>query len=66
MDYAIQDNSNKFENILVNALKIPGVKVDRNTFLYETLSKSIRNLDTVKIAISKNPIEAGISVSQID
>src|SRR5699024_1421963 len=64
--YAMQDNSNKFENILVNALKIHGVKVDRNTFLYETLSKSIKNLDTVKIAISKNPIEAGISISQID
>ena len=62
----MQDNSNKFENILVNALKIHGVKVDRNTFLYETLSKSIKNLDTVKIAISKNPIEAGISISQID
>ncbi|MFR6018400.1 MAG: hypothetical protein ACLUG9_12690 [Paraclostridium sordellii] len=66
MDYAIYDNSSKFENILINVLKIPGVKVDRKNFLYETLSSSVKDLDTVKIAISKNTIEAGISVYQLD
>lgn len=66
MDYTIQDNSNKFENILMNALKIPGIKVNRKDFLYEILSSSIKDLDTIKLAISKSPIEAGISIYQLD
>lgn len=66
MDYAIYDNSNKFESILINALKIPGVKVDRKKFLEEILSSRIKNRSIVNDAINKNPIEAGISVSQLD
>lgn len=66
MDNAIIDNSSKFENILMNTLKIPGIKVNRKEFLYEILSSNIKDLDTIKIAISKSPIEAGISTYQLD
>lgn len=66
MDYTIQDNSSKFENILMGALKLPGVRVDRKSFLYDILKDSIKNLDIIERAININPIEAGISVSQLN
>ena len=37
------DSSGAFETIMINALQVPGVKVNRNKFLYDVLSKFERN-----------------------
>lgn len=66
MDYTVQYNSGKFENILMGALKLPGVRVDRKSFLYEILKDNIKNLDIIEKALNINPIEAGIPISQLD
>ncbi len=66
MDYALQESSNKFENILASVLKIPGVKIDRQKFLSEVLSKKIKDVNTVNLAIKTNPVQAGISVDKLD
>jgi hypothetical protein len=61
----VSEQNNSFEVILVNALKIPGVKVNRREFLAQSLAEHIdsRDLSTV---IEKGPIEAGISPSKIN
>ena len=43
MDYALKESSTKFENILGTALKVPGVRVDREQFLLQTLGSKIKN-----------------------
>lgn len=66
MEDVINDSSNKFEMILLNALKIPGVKVDRNRFLYDLLSHHIKDEKVINLAISKNTIESGIPVVKLN
>ena len=46
------------ETVISNAIKIPGVKVDRNKMLAETFSSYP---DRFAEIIAKGPIEAGIS-----
>lgn len=45
------------ETIITNAIKIPGVKVDREKFLAEILVKETDNIQSV---IEVGPVEAGI------
>lgn len=66
MDYTICNDSNKFEVILLNSLKIPGVKVDRNKFLYDLLSHHIKDEEVINLAINKNTIESGIPVAKLN
>jgi len=45
------------ETIIANAIKIPGVKVDREKFLSETL---LEETDNIQLVIDKGPVAAGI------
>ncbi|MFD1906923.1 hypothetical protein ACFSQ7_27345 [Paenibacillus rhizoplanae] len=53
------------EVILTNAIKIPGVRVDRREFLAQQFAKydSYGNMHTI---LDKGPLEAGINLSVID
>lgn len=53
------------ELILVNALKIPGVKVDRKEFLVKTYG-NVLSSDQISILLDKGPLEAGISADKIN
>lgn len=66
LNYESNDSSNKFENILLTSMKIPGVKVDRSKFLYDILGHHIKNERIISIAISKNTIDAGIPVEKLN
>ena len=66
MDYALKESSTKFENILGTALKVPGVRVDREQFLLQTLGSKIKNENIVNLAIKTDPVTAGISIDKLD
>lgn len=66
MDYALKESSTKFENILGTALKVPGVRVDREQFLLQTLGSKIKNENIVNLAIKTDPVAAGISIDKLD
>lgn len=53
--------NNSFELVLVNALKIPGVKVNRKEFLAHALADKV-SITQLNEAIDKGPVEAGISL----
>ncbi len=61
----VQMEDNRFLNALNAAMKIPGVKINRATFLKKELSVYFSH-DIVELAISKNPAMAGISVEDIE
>ena len=54
-----------FENVLITALGMPGVKVDRATFLRKELLKYCRE-EVIEEAIHSNPARAGIPKSVIN
>jgi hypothetical protein len=60
-----KSDNNSVELIVSNALKIPGVKVNRKEFLVKTFGKSISS-DKIAVLIEKGPVEAGISPAKID
>ena len=51
MDYALKESSTKFETILGTALKVLGVRVDREQFLLQTLGSKIKDGNIVNLAI---------------
>ena len=53
------------EDLVILGLKLPGVHVDRKTFLKKELSNKCLT-DVVSVAIDKNPAVAGISMDIID
>ena len=53
-------------NILRSAMKIPGVKVQRDEFLRRELLKSRLSAMLVDGAVSSNPIAASIPINEID
>lgn len=55
------DENNKFELALTTALKVPGVKVDRTSFLIKELSNHVSE-EKINRAIKSNTIEAGIDL----
>lgn len=61
----LQSSNNSFETILVNALKIPGVKVNRREFLAHVLADKVTSMQ-LNDALDKGPIEAGISLHVLD
>ncbi len=60
------DSSGVFETVMVNSLQIPGVKVNRNKFLYDALSKYEHDSKKISNAISTNPIDAKIDRKTLD
>lgn len=60
------DSNGVFETMLVNCLQVPGVKVNRNKFLYDALSKYEHDPKKISNAISTNPIDAGIDKKTLD
>ena len=60
------DSSGVFETVMVNSLQIPGVKVNRNKFLYDALSKYEHDPKKVSNAINTNPIDAKIDRKTLD
>lgn len=58
---------NSFELALVNALKIPSVKVNRREFLIKTFDNYAKDngIDILQI-LDRGPVEAGISISALD
>ncbi|MFD0047971.1 SHOCT domain-containing protein [Actinomycetes bacterium NPDC127524] len=59
------DGNTKLELVLTNALKVPGVKVNRKEFLARTLADHISSKD-LSIVMEKGPIAAGMSIDKID
>ena len=53
------------ESVLMMAMKMPGVKIDRKVFLKKELIKYCRE-DIVEAAIKENPAKAGISKEVIN
>lgn len=58
-------SNGKFELILVNALKVPGVKVNRKEFLAQALVEYIDPHQLPNI-LEKGPIDAGVSIQVIN
>lgn len=63
-DLIVKDNNSKevtqeiaLETIISNAIKIPGVKVDRKKFLAEIL---VKETDNIQVVVEDGPIVAGI------
>jgi hypothetical protein len=57
--------STNVELIIANALKIPGVKVDRKEFLVKTFGDKLSS-DKIPILLDKGPLEVGISTDKIN
>lgn len=53
------------ELILTNALKVPGVKVNRTEFLSKALHESVSYNELV-VVLEKGPIEAGVNINTLD
>jgi hypothetical protein len=53
------------EIILTNALKVPGVKVNRTEFLSKALHEYVSYNDLV-VVLEKGPIEAGVNINTLD
>lgn len=53
------------EVILTNALKVPGVKVNRTEFLSKTLQEHV-NYNELVLVLEKGPIEAGMNINLLD
>ena len=59
------EGNNKFELALTTALKIPGLKVDRTSFLIKELSNHVSEEKINQVVLS-NTIEAGIDLNLLD
>lgn len=68
-DYAANANSKHvtrridFNDVLVGALKIPGVKIDRESFLREQFGT--KSQESMHLILSDGPIEAGIDRAEL-
>lgn len=60
-----QSSNTSFEMVLVNALKIPGVKVNRKEFLAHVLADKVTSAQ-LNEALDKGPVEAGIPLHILD
>jgi len=61
----IVPNSSNFEMILRSAIGLPGVRINRESFLRKELSKHHED-DIVNKAIATNPAQAGLSVKNLE
>jgi hypothetical protein len=58
------ENSN-FEKVLHSAIELPGIKINRGSFLRKELSKYFDEY-VVEKAIATNPAQAGLSIKNLD
>lgn len=58
------ENSN-FEMVLHSAIELPGIKINRASFLRKELSKYFDD-DIIEKAINSNPAQAGLSIKNLD
>lgn len=64
-EIVMKENTDYFQNVLSTAIKIPGVRINRTSFLRNTLSKYYLE-DVVKIAVESNPAKAGITPEELN
>ncbi|WP_078593995.1 hypothetical protein [Evansella clarkii] len=55
-----------FEKILINTIKTPGIRVNRENFLKESLGKYADTQSQLETAIEKSPLAAGVQLSVLD
>lgn len=55
-----------FESVIINSLEIPGIKVNRDEFLMNILSRYENDKSKIYKAIDTNPVEAGFSQQILD
>ncbi|WP_458125858.1 SHOCT domain-containing protein [Paenibacillus sp. Z3-2] len=60
-----QENTSSLEAIVVNSLKVPGVKVNRQEFLTHILASKVSSGELLA-ALDKGPVDAGISVNLLN
>ncbi|AQQ52261.1 hypothetical protein [Planococcus lenghuensis] len=66
MAYELQLSSEElFVSVLKNALKVPGVKIEREKFLKNQFNKHYSS-EVIELAIQQNPASAGIPTEVID
>ena len=58
--------SQKFEVMLINALKIPGVKVDRDKFLKEIFVSKAKSDEQFRKVIIEGPVKAGFGQIELN
>ncbi len=59
------DGKIDIEDVIILAMKTPGVKVNRNEFLEKELFKKYSS-ETIRTALDYNPLRAGISRDEVD
>lgn len=59
------NESGTFELVLANAIKIPGIKVNRQEFLAKNFSDKVSSSQLVTI-MEQGPIEANVNKATID
>lgn len=65
---AVDQNGNgeiDIEDVIIMGLKVPGIRIDRASFLQRELQKNFLQ-DVIDDAIEKNPMHAGIPAKSID
>lgn len=65
---AVDQNGNgeiDIEDVIIMGLKVPGIRIDRASFLQKELQKNFPQ-DVIGDAIEKNPMHAGIPAKSID
>ena len=60
------EDGKKFESALVTAVKLPGVKVDRKTFLKDIFISKIDDQERFNILLAEGPIAAKVSQKELD
>lgn len=61
----MNESSNNFELVLMNALKLPGIKVNRKEFLVRSFSKKVLEEELMEI-IKKGPLESNVEIKKIN
>lgn len=59
------DGTIGIDDIIINSLKVPGIKINRSEFLRKELSRNYK-ADVIEKAVEKNPAGAGITTEEID
>lgn len=55
-----------FEDILAQALKIPGVRIERSKYIKMALKRKGHGEETIEKAIAGTPLQAGISLDELE
>ncbi|QFK70375.1 bacteriochlorophyll 4-vinyl reductase [Pradoshia sp. D12] len=61
----LTEGNDKFRSIIIDALKMPGVKVDRVEFLTNLFSEKVDSKQ-LSLILEKGPVKAGIPITKLD